>query len=188
MMYPKGNHMAEFMQEEGMFADNLAKVGIKIEFVPEPMESLLRSYYREAPRTTDMIYLATNFHVIVDPSITYSMDNTVGHKVWNNTYSDDEALWEAAVNMRKTEPGDYYEYVSKWMTFQERYNIVLPAIPIYSNVYWDFWIPELQNYNIVNNVTWSQAILAAYFGLPEEDEEPVAEEEPAADGSMSFDD
>jgi len=188
LMYPKGNHMAEFMQEEGMFADNLAKVGISIEFVPEPMETLLRSYYREAPRTTDMIYLATNFHVIVDPSITYSMDNTVGHKVWNNTYSDDEALWQAAVNMRKTEPGDYYEYVSKWMTFQERYNIVLPAIPIYSNVYWDFWIPELQNYNIVNNVTWSQAILAAYFGLPEEDEEPVAEEEPAADGSMSFDD
>lgn len=187
MMYPKGNHMIEFMQEEGMFADNLAKVGIKIEFVAEPMESLLRSYYREAPRTTDMIYLATNFHVIVDPSITYSMDTTVGHKVWNNTYSDDETLWEDAVNMRKTEPGDYYEFVSKWMTFQERYNTVLPAIPIYSNIYYDFFIPELQNYNIVNNVTWSQAILAAYFGLAE-DEEPVeADEEPADDGSMNFD-
>ena len=90
--------------------------------------------------------------------------------------------------MRKTEPGDYYEFVSKWMTFQERYNTVLPAIPIYSNIYYDFYIPELQNYNIVNNVTWSQAILAAYFGLAEDEEPVVTEEEPADDGSMSFDD
>ena len=177
MMYPKGNHMIEFMQEEGMFADNLAKVGIKIEFIPEPMESLLRYYYRETPRTTDMIYLATNFHVIVDPSITYSIDDSVGHLVWNNTYSDDKALYDDAVAMRKTEPGSYYEYVEKWMTFQERYNTVLPTIPIYSNIYYDFYTPYLQNYHITNNVTWSQAILPAYFGLPEEPEEEMEGED-----------
>jgi ABC-type transport system substrate-binding protein len=174
MMYPKGNHMIEFMQEENMFVDNLAKAGIKLEFVAEPMEELLRYYYREKERTTDMIYLATNFHVIVDPSITYSTDTSVGHKVWNNTYSDDKALFDDAVAMRKTEPGSYYEYVEKWMTFQERYNTVLPTIPIYSNIYFDFYTPLLQNYNITNSVTWSQAILLAYFGLPEA--EPAEEE------------
>lgn len=188
MMYPAGNHMIEFMQEEGMFLDNLNQVGIQLEFVPEPMESLLRSYYREAPRTTDMIYLATNFHVIVDPSITYSTDDTVGHKVWNNTYSDDEALYEDAVAMRKTEPGSYYEYVEKWMTFQERYNTVLPTIPIYSNIYYDFYSPYLQNYNITNNVTWSQAILPAYFGLPEAEPEVEEGEEELGDDEMSFGD
>ncbi len=187
MMYPKGNHMIEFMQEEGMFTDNLNKVGIRLEFVAEPMESLLRYYYRETPRTTDMIYLATNFHVIVDPSITYSTDETVGHLVWNNTYSDDEELFRDAVNMRKTEPGSYYEYVEKWMTFQERYNEVLPTIPVYSNIYYDFYSNYLQNYKIINNVTWSQAILAAYFGLPET-EEPEAEEEELAEDEMSFGD
>ena len=187
MMYPKGNHMIEFMQEEGMFVDNLNQVGIKLEFVAEPMESLLRYYYREKERTTDMIYLATNFHVIVDPSITYSTDDTVGHKIWNNTYSDDKALYDDAVAMRKTEPGAYYEYVEKWMTFQERYNTVLPTIPIYSNIYYDFYSNYLQNYNITNNVTWSQAIIAAYFGLPEAEEEPEEEEE-LAEGEMSFGD
>ena len=188
MMYPQGNHMIEFMQEEGMFTDNLAQVGIKIEFVPEPMESLLRYYYREKERTTDMIYLATNFHVIVDPSITYSIDDTVGHMVWNNTYSDDKALYEDAVAMRKTEPGSYYEYVEKWMTFQERYNTVLPTIPIYSNIYYDFYSNYLQNYNITNNVTWSQAILASYFGLPEVEPEPEEGEEELGEGEMSFGD
>ena len=186
MMYPKGNHMIEFMQEENMFVDNLAKAGIKLEFVAEPMEELLRYYYREKERTTDMIYLATNFHVIVDPSITYSTDTSVGHKVWNNTYSDDKALFDDAVAMRKTEPGSYYEYVEKWMTFQERYNTVLPTIPIYSNIYFDFYTPLLQNYNITNNVTWSQAILPAYFGLPEVAEEEAAEGEEDLEGSLEF--
>ena len=181
MMYPEGNHMADFMQEEGNFVDNLAQVGIKLELVPTPMQDLLHSYYRETERTTDMIYLATNFHVIVDPSITYSTDETVGHQVWNNTYSDDEVLFELAVNMRKTEPGDIYTYVSKWIEFQDRYNEVLPTIPIYSNIYYDFFTQYLQNYVITAQVTWSQAILLAYFGIPE-----TAEETPLADDEFEF--
>ena len=192
MMYPAGNHMAELMQtavrtgnealpenaveintNAGSFVDNLASVGIKLELVPEPMEELLKSYYRQKERTTDMIYLATNFHVIVDPSITYSTDNTKNHEIWNNTYSDDEELWIDAKAMRRTEPGDVFEYVSKWVTFQERYNEVLPTIPIYSNIYFDFFNEYLQNYYITGQVTWSQAILPAYFAL-ENMETPAA--------------
>ncbi len=66
--------------------------------------------------------------------------------------------------MIKTDPADVYGYVCKWITFQERYNEVLPAIPIYSNIYFDFFTPYLQNYNITAHVTWSQAILEAWFG------------------------
>lgn len=76
------------------------------------MQELFCSYYRETERTTDMIYLATNFHVIVDPAITCSADATPGHLVWNNTYSDDEELYERAVDMRKTPPGAVYDYKS----------------------------------------------------------------------------
>ncbi len=162
MMYPEGNHIVDQMQE--YFFDNLEAVGIKVTLVPTPMEDLLRSYYRETERTTDMIYLATNFHVVVDPSITYSTDSTANHQMWNNTYSDDEDLYWRAVNMRKTDPLDVYDYVVKWISFQERYNEVLPTIPIYSNIYYDFYTPQLQNYFITGHVTWSQAILEAFFG------------------------
>ena len=204
MMYPAGNHMAEIMQNSvrgedtpapsevvpgaaaGSFVDNLAAVGIKLEMVPEPMEELLKSYYRQTERTTDMIYLATNFHVIVDPSITYSTDKTKNHQIWNNTYSDDEDLYYRAVNMRKTEPGDIFEYVSKWVSFQERYNEVLPTIPIYSNIYFDFYNQYLQNYFITGQVTWSQAILPAYFALENLEGTPV-EEEAEDDGLETFD-
>lgn len=170
MMYPEGNHIVDTLQEN--FIDYLNACGIQLTLVPTPMQDLLYSYYRETERTTDMIYLATNFHVVVDPSITYSTDDTLNHEIWNNTYSDDEDLYWRAVNMRKTEPGDIFDYVTKWVSFQERYNEVLPTIPIYSNIYWDFFTDTLQNYYASSQVTWSQAILQAYFGL-----DSVAEEE-----------
>ena len=161
MMYPEGNHIVDTLQEN--FIDNLNEVGIRLTLVPEKMEELLKSYYREKERTTDMIYLATNFHVVVDPSITYSTDTTADHLIWNNTYSDDEDLYWRAVNMRKTDPQDVYDYIAKWISFQERYNEVLPAIPIYSNIYYDFYTDKLQNYWITAHVTWPYAILESYF-------------------------
>jgi len=166
MMYPRGNHIVDTIQEN--FIDNLKECGILLTLVPEDMEKLLLSYYRETERTTDMIYLATNFHVVVDPAITYSTDPTPSHLLWNNTYSDDQDLWYRAVSMRKTDPKDVYNYVAKWISFQERYNEVLPTIPIYSNIYFDFYNSQLQNYWITAHVTWSQAILESYFGAETE--------------------
>ena len=178
MMYPEGNHIVDTLQEN--FIDNLNACGILLTLVPTPMQELFYSYYRETERTTDMIYLATNFHVIVDPSITYYADDEATHAMWNNTYSDDEDLYWRAENMRKTEPGDIYDYVSKWISFQERYNEVLPTIPIYSNIYFDFYTNQLQNYHITAHVTWTQAILEAYWGeaeTAEKTEEELAEDE-----------
>ncbi len=180
MMYPAGNHIVDTLQEN--FIDNLNVCGITLELVPTEMEDLLRSYYRETERTTDMIYLATNFHVVVDPSITYSTDRTANHQIWNNTYSDDEDLYWRAVNMRKTDPLDVFDYVSKWVSFQERYNEVLPAIPIYSNIYFDFFTNQLQHYDVNGHVTWSQTILEAYFG----EEENIVWDEDEEGDEMDF--
>ena len=162
MMYPEGNRIVDTIQEN--FLDHLNAVGILLTLVPAAMDDLLTSYYRETERTTDMIYLGTNFHVVVDPSITYSADTQLAHERWNNTFSDDEELYQRAVDMRKTHPGDLYGYITKWIAFQERYNEVLPAIPIYTNIYFDFFVPYLQNYNITAHVTWGQAIVESYFG------------------------
>lgn len=157
MMYPAGNHIVDTLQEN--FIDHLAACGIVLKLEATAMPELLSAYYRQAESDVDMIYLATNFNVVVDPAITFSTDATVGHQVWNNTYSDDEELYQRAVEMRKTEPGDMYGYVEKWIAFQERYNEVLPAIPVYSNYCFDFWTPELHNYRITAHTTWPQAIM-----------------------------
>ena len=86
--------------------------------------------------------------------------------------------------MRQTDPEDIYDYVSKWISFQERYNEVLPTIPLYSNIYFDFFTNQLQNYYITAHVTWSQAILESYFG--EAPEEPEGEQTEEAEDDELF--
>ena len=81
--------------------------------------------------------------------------------------------------MRRTEPGDLLGYCTKWLQFQERFMEQLPMLPIYSNVYFDFYPEVLHDYRIAENISWPQAIVAAYMAdyVPETEE---AAEEPAA--------
>ena len=174
MIYPEGNAIAETLPET--LAANLAEAGIKLTLEAKSMSELLSEYYRQTDRTCDMIYLASNFDVVFDPSKTYSPDDAYVGKD-NRTGIADETLYNLAVDMRKTEPGDALSYCTKWVAFEERWAEVLPAIPVYSGVYFDFYTSELQNYTVNANVSWAQAIVGAYLGEAETAEETEEEME-----------
>ncbi|MBQ7060127.1 MAG: hypothetical protein IJM83_12650, partial [Firmicutes bacterium] len=91
------------------------------------------------------------------------LESASDRKQWNSMYTDDKQLYQLALNMRKTETGDVYNYLRRWTEFQDRYNEVLPAIPLYSNDYYDFYIPQLVNYKIGSHATWAHAILESYL-------------------------
>ena len=164
LFVPEGNRIADSMQEA--FIDNLAKAGIALTIEQLPMSDLLRQYYRQdGERTCDMIYLATNFDVVFDPSQTFRPEEagTQEANAKNVTGINDPQLYELAVDMRRTEPGDTLSYCQKWLEFQKRFADVLPVIPVYSNVYFDFYPRVLHNYNVSANITWGQAIVEAYL-------------------------
>ena len=161
IMYLEGSRIADIISDNAL--ENLKACGIKMTMVPASAQDLLSSYYRQTERTTEMIYLATNFNTVYDPAISLSTDTSSNHQLWNTMYTDDELLYRLAVDMRKTQPGDVFTYLSKWIAFQKRYNQVLPAIPVYSNTYYDFYSPELQNYDINAHGTWAQAIIESYI-------------------------
>jgi hypothetical protein len=170
MFYPEGNAIGASLQ--ATFVDNLAQVGILLTVEAKPTTELLAIYYDNQNRDCDMIYLASNFATIFDPSSVFAPQG-----IANRTAINDETLYQLAVDLRKTEPGDVLAYCQKWIAFEERWTEVLPAIPIYSNVYFDFYSATLQNYAISSNFTWSQAIVGAYMGDITVLEEPVEEEE-----------
>ena len=124
------------------------------------MTELLEIYYRQQERGCDMIYLATNFNAVFDPSTTFDPDDAY-QGVNNRTGIADQQLYELAVAMRKTEPGDLLGYCRNWLAFQQRWAEVLPAIPVYSNTYYDFYTASLKDYNISANTSWAQAIVSA---------------------------
>lgn len=161
LIYPEGNAVGEYLG--GTFAQNLAAIGVKLTVEAKPFDELLRVYYRQQERDCDMIYLATNFANVFEPSATFSPDDAY-QGTDNRTGIADETLYQLAVAMRQTEAGQVPEYCQKWVAFQERWTEVLPAIPVYSNVYFDFYTPTLHNYNAGASVSWAQAIVGAYLG------------------------
>ena len=171
MIYPEGNTIVDSLQVT--FVDNLKLVGIQVKMTPVPMAELLTQYYRQDARDCDMIYLATNFSEVFDPTLTYAPVDGINS---NFSHLEDETLYQLALDMAKTEPGDILTYCQKWVAFQEYWAQVLPAIPVYSNAYFDFYSPLLQDYEISATATWSQAIVKAYLGDPAEEVEEEEED------------
>ena len=166
LIYPEGNQIAEYLEKH--FKANLEQVGIRLTMEALPMGELLSHWYRQTERDEDMIYLASNFDLLFDPSVYFNDEGE-----WAYTSLADEKLYEEAISMRKTEPSDVLTYIQHWIAFQERFNQTLPMIPLYSNIYFDFYTGYLQNYRISQNATWGEAIVGAYLSA----EEPVEEGE-----------
>ncbi len=161
LSYPEGNSVFESLQKN--LADHLAEVGIRLSMSALPMEELLSRWYCESERTEDMFFLASNFEIVFDPSSGFT-ENEKGEHLWRNTSLQDEELYRAAVSMRSTRPGDVTGYMRSWIAFQERFNTVLPMIPVYSNMYYDFYTEMLRCYAPDANESWGKAIVGAYLG------------------------
>lgn len=173
LVAPEGSTLNNGLQAN--LVEPLAQAGILLDVKTVPMSELLSAYYRHSERTGDMFLLATNFDVVFDPSITFRPDNG-SVNLYNPTAIDDAQLYADAVAMRQTESGDTLAYCQKWVTFQERFAEVVPVIPIYSNVYFDFYPRVLHDYQINGNMTWSEAIVGATLS-------DVSDEEAALPGA-----
>ncbi len=207
MIVPEETEIAE--QLETTLTEHLKEAGVLLIIEPVDSDTLFKIYYSQEERDCDMIYLATNFTQVFDPSEAFrpdeeeeeeeeeekSEDEGEGEEAGEddeelvqNTYNtsgvQDEELYRLAVDMRKTEPGETLEYCQKWMEFQKHFAKVLPMIPVYSNVYFDFYPRILRNYNVSEYISWAQAIVYAYIGdAPDEDEKPAEETDEEAAGT-----
>ena len=163
LIYPEGNRIGEILEQT--LLPGLQQAGISMSIEPMAWQQLLRQYYRQEERNCDLIYLASNFNEVFNPQPVFDpADADTGAA--NYTGIRDEALAEAAMNLSRTEPGDNYGYVVNWIAMQEPFAEALPIIPIYSNVYYDFYTSQLQNFIIRENMTWSEAIVSAFMAEP----------------------
>ena len=160
MAYSQGSAAGESL--EGALVESLAKAGIELKVEAIPADDLFNEYYRLADEQYDILFLATNFDVLYDPSLSF-IETEDGHHVWKTSGLEDDDLWEIAVDMRHTEPEDILGYCTKWLKFQVRIMEQLPVLPVYSNVYFDFYPLVLHDYKIAANVSWPQAINEAYM-------------------------
>ena len=175
LAYAQGSAAGSSM--EGQLVQALANAGIELSVEAIAADDLFNQYYRLTDGRYDMYFLATNFDVLYDPSLSF-IETEGGHHAWKTSGLEDDELWQLAVDMRQTDPGDLLGYCTKWLQFQERFMDQLPILPLYSNVYFDFYPQVLHDYKISENISWPQTIIGSYMGdyVPETEE---TTEEPA---------
>lgn len=146
---------------EEMLVPNLTSVGFDVEMVPVTFSDEMAQYYREAPRACNVYALATNFTFVFDPLYTWSGE--AQHQGYQNTTGlSSETLVALAEALRSTEPGSDQTYLERWQALMAQFNEELPAIPLYSNTYFDFYSERVSNYAVNAHWSWSSAILNAW--------------------------
>jgi peptide/nickel transport system substrate-binding protein len=112
--------------------------------------------------TFHMFNLATNYIPAYDLSTNYTTDPDMFAQGYNTNFILDEELDRLAQEMVKVDPEDRETFKQKFVEFTVRWNYLLPDLPLYSNIYHDFYNDKLKDYEINALVRISQAILYAY--------------------------
>ena len=167
--YPEGNAVAEALEQ--YLVPHLKEAGIALTLKAEDFNTLLAKYYRQQERGEDMYFLASNFDVLFDPAENFQPE---GARNW--TQVNDATLYSLAASMRQVEPGDTLSYCQRWLSFQQRFVEDMPVLPLYSNVYFDFYPRELQGYAVSEYVSWAQAMTGTTFADYVPEEVPAGEE------------
>ncbi len=136
----------------------LNTIGIKLTVEPIAYTDLLDMLTGVTERTNHMFYLGLDFYTRFDPTIDYALQGAVETNV---SHYEDEKLYELALDLKRTEPGDVMAYCKKWVAFQEYWTEVIPAIPLYTNVYFDFHNYRLLDYVMTAGVSWVESVLYA---------------------------
>jgi len=142
--------------------ETLPELGIGAEIFEISFQELSKHYYRQIERTYDVFFLATNFNYLFDPYYTFHT-SPLYQGVLNRTGLQDEELMMLALDMRNTQSMDLRAYVEKWLLFQERFIEMAPMVPLYSNIYFDFYRSDMWGYNPITSASWSLAVPYAYI-------------------------
>lgn len=142
------------------------QAGIKLNATTMEFNVLLQNLQRQGITEPQYhIYnLATGFEPVFDPWYAYNMDDKY-MGVFNQNFIKDEELFKLATDLRETDQSDTETYAKKWVAFQQRWNEILPDIPLYSDVYHDFYSTKLRGYGNVDSFwSWTQQILYCWIG------------------------
>lgn len=149
--------------------EDVKAAGMEINQTVMTFDELLLYMYREGSQdkkygvpTFGMYNLATNYTPRYDLSTTYTTDPEMIKAGYNDNYIVDEELEAAAKAMVKLDPEDTDEYKANFVKFVTRWNELLPDLPLYSNLYHDFFNDKLKNYDKNSLIRVDAALLYAY--------------------------
>ncbi len=121
---------------------DLAEAGMQINQTVGTFTELLQYYYDVSEENPyQMFNLANGFGNPYDMAVYYEPGGASNV----NAISDQE-LYDNSLAMNQTEEGDSETYVANWFKFIQRWNELMPEVPLYSNDYHDFFSDKVHDY------------------------------------------
>ena len=165
----EGNSVSDLLSVMLANGEQTAAAGIKINQNIMTFSELLNYMYRDATQgdkygvpTYCMYNLATNFTSIYDQAYNFTLDPKLVAEGYNTDFIFDEQLDKLSMDMvYGVEAGDDEAYLEIWKQFIQRWNELLPEVPLYSNIYISVYPDWLENYTQDSYWDFEQAILYA---------------------------
>ena len=144
-----------------MLANNedVAAAGIKINQTVMSFNELV-TYYTGTPGY-HMFNMGVGFTPVYDMTQTYKVGGSANY----NQIADEE-LANLAADMVLVGAGDDEAFLEKWVSFQQKWNELLPDLPLYSNLYHDFHNVKLEGYVGVSEL-WDMTAQLLYCTVTE---------------------
>lgn len=139
---------------ETHLAAHLKEAGISLTISQLSMENLEDAYQGRLRSHFDLLYLGEDFTIYFNPAVLAPQTDAD-----TALRGVKEELYLLAEDMVHTDPKDLPGFMRKWVHLQERITETLPLIPVYSNMYFDFFTRALHGYRIDDAVTWGEAIV-----------------------------
>lgn len=165
------NSVSELLDTMLAKSENVANIGMEITQATVTFDELLLYMYRDVSSgakygvpTYGMYNLATNFTAAYDQSFRFATKEPE-YTQYNENCIKDDVLDKASMDMvYGVEFGDKEAYLANWVKFIERWNELLPEIPLYSNIYYSVYNAKIKNFNEGALWDFTQAILYATVG------------------------
>ncbi|MBQ6334209.1 MAG: ABC transporter substrate-binding protein [Erysipelotrichaceae bacterium] len=166
----EGNSVSELLAVMLANGDQTKEAGMEINQNIMSFSDLLNYYYRDSSegaqygvKTYGMYNLATNFTAAYDQSYSYTVDPELLAMGYNTFFSvDNPLLDELSMKMvYGVEAGDDAAYLDVWVDFIQEWNRYLPAVPLYSNVYYDVMNAKIHNLECNSLFDFDQAVVYA---------------------------
>lgn len=165
----EGNSVSDLLSVMLANGEQTAAAGVKINQNVMSFAELLNYMYRDATQgdkygvpTYCMYNLASNFTPLYDQSYSFTLDPKLVADGYNSDFIFDEELDKLSMDMvYGVEAGDDDAYLEIWQNFIQRWNYLLPEVPLYSNIYVSVFPDWLEGYDQSSYWDFAQAILYA---------------------------
>ncbi len=145
----------------------LEQAGIGLELIDRDILDLAEAYRANSVSEVDMVLVGEDFTDQFRLSGGYrQLEADENPEEDTPLEALDKEIDQMSWEVYHTDKSDLQGFIRKWLDTQVKIAETVPVIPFYSNVYFDFYRSELQDYRVERYLGWGNAIVASWIYTP----------------------